>query len=34
VALTVQDRSGNKLDREVTYDVQVGQTTIIGGATP
>src|SRR5205807_3206448 len=30
VALSLQDRTGKKVDKEVVYDVQLGDTIIIG----
>jgi hypothetical protein len=32
VALTLQDRQGNKVDMDVTYDVQMGDTIVISRA--
>lgn len=34
VMLSVRDRSGNKLDREVTYDVLAGEKTVIRRVSP
>jgi hypothetical protein len=34
VALSLQDRQGKKVDREVVYDVQLGDRTIIRRVSP
>lgn len=34
VALSLQDRKGRRMDKEVVYDVQLGKTSVISRASP